>query len=89
MEFRYLWTFRQNGLTENGSRLKTKPVLLAFKLRLFKMLRQLMQNKLSDIVAELEKDWYKGVEMREPNDTKIYLTGPFGLKSPFLTVHDQ
>ena len=40
------------------------------------MLSHLMQNKLSSVGSELEKDRCKGVEMRELNDRKIHFTGP-------------
>ena len=32
----------------------------------------LLQNKLCSVGAELEKDWFKGVEIRELNDTKKF-----------------
>ena len=34
----------------------------------------LMQNKLMNIDAELEKDRFRGLEMRELNDTKIVIS---------------
>ena len=40
------------------------------------MFFHLMQNKLLSTDAESEKDQFKGLEMRELNDRKIYFTGP-------------
>ena len=42
------------------------------------MLRYLMRNQLLSIDAELEKDRFKGLEMRDFNDTKILLCRSFG-----------
>ena len=42
------------------------------------MLCHLMQSKLLIIGAQLEKDRFKGLEMGELTDRKIYFTGPLG-----------
>ena len=50
------------------------------------MLCHLMQNKLLSIDAELEKDRFKCIEMRELNDTeKIYFT----CSLPMLSTGDS
>ena len=69
-------SFSQGGATDLqknlfGSRTMTPDLLLK------KMLRHLMQNKLSIVGTGLQTDRCKGVEMREANDTKNSLHRSF------------
>ena len=58
-------------MIKNDSQLKKVLSEKYFSLNYQKMLCHLMQNQLLSIDAELEKDQFKGLEMRNLNDTEI------------------